>query len=474
MFTRADSLGIRPVASTEATQRVASIADARQEAFDRFSSLSLGKLFKAEVVSSLTDGSFTVKIADTVVQMNLPAGAQVGDKLDMTLIANQPRPTFSMPAQAGNTAASDANLSQTGKLIDTLIRTAQAEGAPATLVGKTALVASPTASPSQVASALKNTLAYSGLFYESHVSQWATGSRSLTDLMREPQAKYSNSQLVAAALNFGSGKDADPTAATHSLAPGLTASDASPAETHVPSAAQLGPNPAAELNDPIPHAPTSSLSPLIESGNENTPPASMHGAPAASASTADTHIASNAPQSANAQNAIAADPQTDTSQTTAAKANTSPEVSSHTKIGDGSQSINATSTSNPRPEAMQSETARMVSLQLDTLEHQRVMWRGEVWPGQPMEWEVTEDAPDSHGPTGAEKSWQSVLRVELPSLGAVAATIRLTGQHVQVQMRAANESTAALLRSHGDKLASAMDAAGSPLDVLTVRQDASA
>jgi hypothetical protein len=120
------------------------------------------------------------------------------------------------------------------------------------------------------------------------------------------------------------------------------------------------------------------------------------------------------------------------------------------------------------------ETAQMISLQLDTLEHQRVMWRGEVWPGQPMEWEVTEDSQGGHASSHANNSWQSTLRVELPSLGAVSATIRLTGQHVQVQVRAANENTAALLRSQGDKLALAMDAAGSPLDLLTVRQDASA
>jgi hypothetical protein len=64
-----------------------------------------------------------------------------------------------------------------------------------------------------------------------------------------------------------------------------------------------------------------------------------------------------------------------------------------------------------------------------------------------------------------------VVRFELPTLGVVAASIRLTGGRLQVQVRAAEEDTASLLRTHGNELASALDAAGSPLDQLTVKRD---
>jgi hypothetical protein len=125
-----------------------------------------------------------------------------------------------------------------------------------------------------------------------------------------------------------------------------------------------------------------------------------------------------------------------------------------------------------RAETLDSESVRMISLQLDTLEQQRVVWQGELWPGQLMEWEVTKDAPHSKV-ADAERSWQSVVRFELPTLGAVAASIRLTDGRLQVQVRAAYEGTALLLRAHGDELATALDAAGSPLDLLTVKRDES-
>ena len=120
---------------------------------------------------------------------------------------------------------------------------------------------------------------------------------------------------------------------------------------------------------------------------------------------------------------------------------------------------------------MNPESARLINLQLDSLERQRFMWQGELWPGQPMQWEVSRDAPDSAA-EDAPQAWQSVVRFELPTLGAVAATINLVGDRLTVQVRTASEATAKSLRAHGNALANAMDGAGSPLDLLTVKRDA--
>jgi hypothetical protein len=46
---------------------------------------------------------------------------------------------------------------------------------------------SPTAAPEQMAAALRNAVAHSGLFYESHVAEWAAGKRPVAELMQEPQ-----------------------------------------------------------------------------------------------------------------------------------------------------------------------------------------------------------------------------------------------------------------------------------------------
>ena len=60
-------------------------------------------------------------------------------------------------------------------------------GAPLSLVGKTSLMATPGTDPSQVAQNLRDAVGSSGLFYESHVAEWADGKRPLASLLLEPQ-----------------------------------------------------------------------------------------------------------------------------------------------------------------------------------------------------------------------------------------------------------------------------------------------
>jgi hypothetical protein len=125
-------------------------------------------------------------------------------------------------------------------------------------------------------------------------------------------------------------------------------------------------------------------------------------------------------------------------------------------------------------ELIRNETAQLINLQLHALEQQKFMWQGELWPGQRLEWEIQEEENHAHqdGKEGESRSsWSSTVRFELPSLGMVAASIYLEGSHVQMQIKAAKQETTALLRLHGKDLADALDAAGSPLDALTVKQD---
>jgi hypothetical protein len=123
-----------------------------------------------------------------------------------------------------------------------------------------------------------------------------------------------------------------------------------------------------------------------------------------------------------------------------------------------------------KPGTMNAEAMQLINLQLNTLEQKQVLWQGELFPGQPLEWAVGEDTP--HGDReNTPSSWHSSVRFELPLLGAVSATIRLIGERVQVQVSTATEAAAASLRAHGGELAVALGAAGSPLDSLLVKQD---
>ncbi|HTN67766.1 MAG TPA: flagellar hook-length control protein FliK [Burkholderiaceae bacterium] len=331
MLPRADLSSIRPVLAIDAPSAVVTIADAKHEAVGRLAQIALGQQVQAKVLSALEDGTFLVRVAGATARMNLPVDAKVGQSLLLTLTSTTPRPTFLL----GNDAnpAATANVSATGRLIDHLLQSARQGNAPATLQGSAPLLkAPPTAStplpqPAQMASVLREAVVYSGLFYESHVAQWAAGTRSLAQLLREPQAQ--DFMLPDAKL------------------PGAARAEAAPSQQLIP-------------------------------------------------------------------------------------------------------------------------------LQLDTLENQRVLWRGELWPGQPLEWEISKDAPQGGDPAAAEAepSWHSVVCFELPLLGKVSGAIRLVGQRLHMQLRTETEAAALALRAHGAELSDALSAAGSPLDSLTVKRDA--
>jgi hypothetical protein len=107
-------------------------------------------------------------------------------------------------------ATPNASLSSAARVLTSLLSAAQ--GPAASLVGKTALFSNGQPDAGQLAQRLSDTIAQSGLFYESHVAQWVKGERSLPDLMREPQMQQLQ-QMQRAAQNAetsaraGSGPD---------------------------------------------------------------------------------------------------------------------------------------------------------------------------------------------------------------------------------------------------------------------------
>lgn len=233
-----DAMPLSQVARTAATVPV---ADPRQQAFQRAFAGMVGQAMQAEVLSKLPDGSFVVRVNDTAARMPLPGNAQVGSQVALTLVAVTPRPTFQVgsgaPAFAeagpapeegkaagaqsplaylqgkdaaalmrtaallaqtrsvaglGNGAASDANtsISTAGKALGDIVATAQKADTPATAaLGRTPLLGAASLDAGSIASALQEGMGKSGLFYESHVAEWAQGARSMTDLAAEPQAQ---------------------------------------------------------------------------------------------------------------------------------------------------------------------------------------------------------------------------------------------------------------------------------------------
>lgn len=238
MLPKMDAIGMTPLTPVKATRPADTVADPRQAEFQRSLQGLIGKSMQGQVLARMGDGSYLVRVAGTPARMQLPAGAQPGTDVPLTLLGINPRPSFQIGnsrdagatltyaeaeaepeaaathgAQAGVRTGSaaatllsrapmtpasllpslDANtpapeLSSTARAISSVLSQAEsAPGAPLSLVGKTPLMGAPGADPAQVARTLRDAVASSGLFYESHVAEWAEGKRPLASLMLEPQ-----------------------------------------------------------------------------------------------------------------------------------------------------------------------------------------------------------------------------------------------------------------------------------------------
>ncbi len=381
MLPRADLNTTRPPASLEAPTPVVSATDSRQEIFRRLTQIAIGKELHATVDAMLDDGTYLVKVADTTARMALPVGTRVGDQLSMVFVSREPRPTFLLMQQGSTTAS----LSTTARLIDHLLQSAEQDGAPDVIPGRTPLVSAPAVAatdPKTVATSLFRALASSGVFYESHLHDWISGSRSLADLAQEPQV-----QLPRQA----------------SSNPAHRTSEQNPANIDLTRLAagmrELG----------------SGAQALLDLMREAQ---SQPGNPA----TTDVDVISRAPEELP---------------------------------------------------TIDQESGRLINLQLNALEHHQVRWQGELWPGQPMEWEVSEDKQKEGSATPEQSSWTSTVRFELPHLGEISATVRLTDSRVHVQINAASEDAAESLRQHSGSLADALEAAGAPLDMFLVKRNES-
>ncbi|HEY0906119.1 MAG TPA: flagellar hook-length control protein FliK [Methylophilus sp.] len=119
--------------------------------------------------------------------------------------------------------------------------------------------------------------------------------------------------------------------------------------------------------------------------------------------------------------------------------------------------------------------AEMAAQQLQVLEQQRMLWQGEVWPGQRMQWQVSQREEEAASPAADNTgSVQSTLKLQLPSLGEVEVHIGMQNGHFSLRLQAGADDTARRLRLGQGQLLRQMQAAGLPLSGLQVLSQASA
>ena len=102
----------------------------------------------------------------------------------------------------------------------------------------------------------------------------------------------------------------------------------------------------------------------------------------------------------------------------------------------------------------------LVREQLQTLENGQLLWTGQAWPGQALEWSL--HPIDDDGTRAAEEPvpWATSLRLTLPRLGTIRAELQLSGNSLRLELAAANPSIGAELEAARTALASALAEAG--------------
>lgn len=100
----------------------------------------------------------------------------------------------------------------------------------------------------------------------------------------------------------------------------------------------------------------------------------------------------------------------------------------------------------------------LVQQQLHALETRQVLWQGQVWPNQNMDWEIHEETPRSSTTSYEEAGgqWATQIRLDLPNLGEVAAMLRFGSQGLSLTLDASGTQTRKLFGAASSQLTAAL------------------
>lgn len=137
-----------------------------------------------------------------------------------------------------------------------------------------------------------------------------------------------------------------------------------------------------------------------------------------------------------------------------------------------SMTVNGEATTAPRQistPVIPQDLTPLVQQQLDALATQNFSWQGQVWPGQQMQWSI-EDSPSREGTQGeTAEQWRTRLRLTLPRLGTIDATLQLrSGNDIELTLGADSESSRQQLDQEIQSLGSRLADAGLRLTTCTV------
>jgi hypothetical protein len=276
-----------------------------------------------------------LRIGTYAFDVRLPPGTQAGQRLDLTFVSGSPRVTFALPEEpgAGPATRTPVEISPAARNLNALVQTVapQRVTQPTPVIDPHPLLPAPPIQAAPLAAALQRSVEASGLFYESHLEQWAAGERPLALLLREPQGQV---RAHAAAA--------------------VTAAPPSDAREE-----------------------------------------------AAQSSTSESRGQARAAGPAQALESI-----------------------DHRLTG-------------------------QVRAQIESLDARQIVWQGQAWPGQAVEWRIEEPPEEGRGGEDeAPVAWTSRLKLVLPQLGEVTAELALAAGALRLRLHAPDPHTRSAL-THG-------------------------
>lgn len=204
--------GVEPVVAAKL------VGGGRDHALPLLPELDVGDVLSAQVEAVLPDGSYKVMIGSQPMSMKLPSYVVPGDTLELSYVTREPRLTFALNGVVPATTEAAPQLSAAGRLVAATMLQAGELASPIAAAATAPLLGAPPADGAELAGTLAQTLAASGLFYESHQAQWLAGERDLAQIRQEPQAQ----------LTAGEGAPARDAGAASATAAAIELSAASP------------------------------------------------------------------------------------------------------------------------------------------------------------------------------------------------------------------------------------------------------
>lgn len=352
-------------------------------------------------------------------------------------------------AAAGAPSSVSARLSVAARVIGAVLADLQAQPGP--VRGAVPLLASggQPASAAALAGALARTVSDSGLFYESHLAEFAAGGRTLAQMKQEPQARWA-SPVIAVKPDAAASMTPATVVLQDVLPLPLAQPPASVPQGDAPRAASVA----------VPQAPAAGAQPQQDAAH------SQASGQAVSNDAARVQAAYRQPGSTPLGGTLDSQP-------------------SHRAAESAGQSDSVGAAPALRAaEVIHPQAVTLVHQQLDLLAGAVFRWSGQAWPDVPMAWSIEQEheqeeaRSDARGAAATQEEgtrrWSTTVSLVLPRLGEVDLRLSLDGPGVQAHVFARETSTMARLRGDAGRLAKRFDAAGLRLQQLQVMAKADA